>query len=328
MTVMMAAIFACSGQNGDTFDPAQYPVAIAMSNITHPVHRLAQLGFLQAAQKYGYTDAKIIGTERDDYAEVFPVVDEFAAKGGKGVLLWGNADAATYAKLSSMGVVIGTPHFDLRENGKLPAGLKFNLAGNPDTYGKEVAEFIAARVNGKQGSIAITKAGPNVTEDRAAASFIVTIDSLKSKYDLSKIKILPVQNETAVMDQAVNINLANLKANKDILAAFSTTGGGIVSWADAASKAGKKDGEIIIVGMDAIEANLNYLDQGKCAAIAAQPLYEEGSKAMEYLDTIFRGGTVPEWTDLKTPIVTKDGQGENGIAYHRQIASQVAAFFK
>jgi ribose transport system substrate-binding protein len=227
-----------------------------------------------------------------------------------------------------MGVTVGTPHFDLRVNGKLPTGLKFNLACNPDTYGKEVAEFIAAKVSGKQGAIAVTQASPNVTENRAAASFIATIDSLKSKYDLSKIRVLPIQFETGFMDQAVNINLANLQANRDLIAAFSTTGGGIVSWADAASKAGKKDGEIIIVGMDATEANLNYLDQGKCAAIVAQPLYEEAYKTMEYFDTIFRGGTVPEWTDLEAPIVTKDGQGENGLAHHRQIAAQVATFFK
>ena len=28
----------------------------------------------------------------------------------------------------------------------------------------------------------------------------------------------------------------------------------------------------------------------------------------EYLDTIFRGGTVPEWTDLEAPVVTVDGE--------------------
>ena len=49
---------------------------------------------------------------------------------------------------------------------------------------------------------------------------------------------------------------------------------------------------------------------------------------MEYLDTIFRGGTVPEWTDLEAPVVTKDGEGKNGLEYHRDIAKQVEEFFK
>ena len=49
---------------------------------------------------------------------------------------------------------------------------------------------------------------------------------------------------------------------------------------------------------------------------------------MEYLDKIFRGEEVPEWTDLEAPIVTKDGEGKNGLEFHRGIAAEVAEFFK
>lgn len=34
------------------------------------------------------------------------------------------------------------------------------------------------------------------------------------------------------------------------------------------------------------------------------------------------------WTDLVAPVVTVDGEGENGLQYHRDIAAQVAEFFK
>jgi ribose transport system substrate-binding protein len=60
----------------------------------------------------------------------------------------------------------------------------------------------------------------------------------------------------------------------------------------------------------------------------AQPLYQEAYKTMEYLDTLLRGGTVPEWTDLEAPVVTLDGKDENGIEYHRGIAAEVETFFK
>ena len=80
--------------------------------------------------------------------------------------------------------------------------------------------------------------------------------------------------------------------------------------------------------MDATEGNLDYLEAGKVTAIVAQPLYEEAYKTMEYLDKIFRGEEVPMWTDLVAPVVTVDGEGENGLAYHRDIAAQVAEFFK
>ena len=80
--------------------------------------------------------------------------------------------------------------------------------------------------------------------------------------------------------------------------------------------------------MDATEGNLDYLEAGKVTALVAQPLYQEAYKTMEYLDTLFRGGTVPAWTDLEAPIVTMDGQGENGIDFHRGIAAEVQTFFK
>ena len=115
---------------------------------------------------------------------------------------------------------------------------------------------------------------------------------------------------------------------KRIIGAFGTTGNSPITWADAATKAGYKDGELVIVGMDATEGNLDYLEAGKVTAIVAQPLYEEAYKTMEYLDKIFRGEEVPMWTDLVAPVVTVDGEGENGLAYHRDIAAQVAEFFK
>lgn len=49
---------------------------------------------------------------------------------------------------------------------------------------------------------------------------------------------------------------------------------------------------------------------------------------MEYLDQVLRGNEVPMWTDLEAPVVTIDGEGQNGPAYHREIAAQVTEFFK
>ena len=130
------------------------------------------------------------------------------------------------------------------------------------------------------------------------------------------------------MDSATAVNLSIIQSNPDLIGAFGTTGNSPITWADAATKAGKADGELVLVGMDATQHNPDYLEVGKLTAIVAQSLYDEAYKAMEYLDTISRGGTVSAWTDLVAPVVTKDGEGANGIALHRDIAAQVAKFFK
>jgi ribose transport system substrate-binding protein len=331
--IMAGTVFAGASrqsESGGAFDPAKTPVAIAIGVMNHPVHRIVQLGFLKAARELGYANAKVIGTEGPDQSEVYAAFDAFVAEGGKGVLLWAGDSTAfePVRRAASQNVIVGIPHFNLQTNGKNPEGLAFGMACNPTAYGKQVAEFMAERLSGKSGSIAITQNTKNVTENAGSDSFIATWNSLKSKYNLNNISLLPVQLEGGVVDQATAVNLAIIQANRDIIGAFGLTGNSPITWADAATKAGRKDGEILIVGMDATEGNLNYLDQGKVAGIVAQPLYEEAYKTMEYMDKVLRGQSVPAWTDLDAPLVTKDGSGPNGLAYHRGIAAEVATFFK
>lgn len=312
------------------FNPADYTVAICMDNMNHPVHRIVQLGFLKAAEALGYTNAKVIGTEGGDSSEAFAAAEAFAAEGGNGLLLWAG-DAGCYetlASVASQGVIVGIPHFNhAQEDGTYPEGLAFNMACDPVLYGKQVAELMAAKLDGKEGSVAITQNTKNVTENAATESFIATWNAITDK-DLSKIKLLPVELEGGVVDSATAVNLAIIQANPDLIGAFGTTGNSPITWSDAATKAGKADGELVIVGMDATEGNLDALAAGKVAAIVAQPLYQEAYQTMEYLDKIFRGETVPMWTDLVAPVVTVDGEGENGIEFHRGIAAEVATFFK
>lgn len=291
-----------------------------------------QLGFLKAAEALGYTDAKVIGTEGGDTSEAFAAAEAFALEGGKGSAAVGGRfrllrDAGE--RCEPNGVVVGIPHFRHQaEDGTYPEGLAFNMACDPVLYGKQVAELMAEKLSGKTGSVALTQNTKNVTENAATESFMKTWEELKGTYQLDGITVLPVELEGGVVDSATAINLSIIQAHPDIIGAFGTTGNSPITWADAATKAGYNDGELVIVGMDATEGNLDYLEAGKVTAIVAQPLYEEAYKTMEYLDKIFRGEEVPMWTDLVAPVVTVDGEGENGLAYHRDIAAQVAEFFK
>jgi len=329
--VLTFMVLAIPMAMAEEFNPADYPVAICMDNMNHPVHRIVQLGFLKAAQALGYTNAKVIGTEGGDSSEAFAAAESFAAEGGKGLLLWAGDSGCyeTLANVAAEGVIVGIPHFrHTQEDGSYPEGLAFNMACDPVLYGKQVAELMAEKLSGKEGSVALTQNTKNVTENAATASFIETWGTLGDKYDLSKITLLPVELEGGMVDSATAINLGIIQAHPDIIGAFGTTGNSPITWADAAEKAGKAPGELVIVGMDATEGNLDYLEAGKVAAIVAQPLYDEAYKTMEYLDKIFRGEEVPMWTDLEAPVVTVDGEGPNGLAFHRGIAAEVAEFFK
>jgi ribose transport system substrate-binding protein len=313
------------------FNPADYPVAIAMGVYNHPVHRIVQLGFLKAAKELGYTNAKVIGTEGGDQAEVYAAVDAFVAEGGKACMVWAG-DSSAYeciANAAAAGCVIGVAHFNHRlEDGSLPEGMKFNMACDPVLYGKQSADLMAKTLEGKTGSVALTQNTKNITENAANDSFRAEWAELAKTMNLAGIKLLDTELEGAVVDSATAVNLAIIQANPDIIGAFGTTGNSPITWSDAATKAGKADGEIAIIGMDATEGNLNALEAGKVLALVAQPLYQEAYLTMTYFDKVLRGEEVPAWTDLVAPIVTKDGTGENGIEFHRGIAAEVGTFFK
>ena len=315
----------------EDFNPADYPVAICTFVMNHPCHRILQLGFCTAAEELGY-EAKIIGSEGSDLSEVYAAAEAFAAEGGKGIMLYVGESSAneTIASLASQGCIVGIPHFSFRqEDGSYPQGLSFNMACDPTVYGADVAEVMAKKLDGMTGSVAITQNTKNVTENAAEASFRENWEELNDAgtYDISGIKLLDTQLEGAEIAAATAHNLAIIQANPDIIGAFGTTGNAPITWADAASQAGKPDGEICIVGMDGTEGNLEYLLAGKVYALAAQPLYQEAYLTMEYLDKCLRGEEVPMWTDLDCPIVTLDGQGENGPDYHLDIAKRVNEFF-
>jgi len=313
------------------FDPTSVDVAICMGVMNHPVHRIVQLGFLKAADALGYTNAKVIGTESGDQSEVYVAAEAFAAEGGDAIMLWAGDSGCfeTVASLHEQGLYVGIAHFNLKlEDGSLPEGLTFNMACDPVLYGKQAAELMAAKLDGKSGSVAITQNTKNVTENAAAESFASTWESLKGTYALDNITVLDPELEGADVTAATAVNLGIIQSHSDIIGAFGTTGNSPITWSDAATKAGYADGEIAIIGMDATTGNLEALKAGKVLALVAQPLYQEAYKTMEYFDTLFRGGTVPEWTDLEAPLVTVDGEGENGPAFHEGIAAEVSTFFQ
>jgi ribose transport system substrate-binding protein len=337
LAMVMLSFAACkpaetSKPASTEFDPTQYSVAICMPVYNHPVHRIVQLGFLKAAKELGYTNAKVIGTEGTDSAEVWAAAEAFAAEGGDGLMLWAGDSTAfeTIASVASQGVKVGVAHFNLKDQttGEYPEGLTFNMACDPVLYGKQAAELMADKLSGKTGSVAITQNTKNITENAAADSFKTTWESLKDSKNLGGITLLEPELEGADVASATDVNLKIIQSHPDLIGAFGTTGNSPITWSDAAAKAGKAVGEIAIIGMDATAGNLQALKDGKVLALVAQPLYQEAYKTMEYFDKIFRGGEVPMWTDLVAPIVTVDGEGENGPAFHEGIAAEVETFFQ
>ena len=304
------------------FDPSEYQLGIVMMLKNHPVHRMVQLGFMKAAKDLGYNDVQVVGTEGTDMNEVYALAEAFATTGGDAALLW-YLDESCYPSLKTLkeaGMITGIPHFKFDP---IPEGLDFGMACNPEAFGRECADFIAERIEGQTGSIALCQNNKNVTENAATDAFIARMKEL----NIEGVECLPVELLGADVDSGTNLATAIIQKNDDLIAAFSTMGEGLQIWANASEKSGLTPDDLVIVGMDYTEANLALLNDGKVDALVAQPLYDEAYKTMEYIDTMLRGGTVPEWTDLDAPLVYQGGEDVHDPAYYNSLIEEVKTWF-
>jgi ribose transport system substrate-binding protein len=264
----------------------------------HPVHRLMQAGFLAECKRLGYT-CKVVGnasaSQWDDVGSL-PLVDaELARKKYGGVAVYPVSPVLfKYAeKLAKKGYPIIGWH-------AIPkAGTTSYLASVAQLVpnaGKGPAEEIC-KIHKNQGTVAITEGSLNDEENTKAAAFKETLAKACPNMKTTEIGI-----EGFDPTKAVAIAVGMLSADKDIVAAYSTTGNGAQTWSQAASQSNRK---ITIIGMDYIRQNLDLIRDGKVYGVVAQPLYEETAMMVQLFDQAFKGQKVKYENILPSVIVTK-----------------------
>ena len=310
------------------FNPADHTLVFSTVLMNHPVLRCVQLGFVEACEELGY-NYQIVGTESSDENETVAAAEAAAAAGASGVILWAQTETmlpCIETMKNDSGVYTCVPHFQWEE-GAAP-GLDVNLACVCTDYAKAVADYIAERLEGKTGSIALTQAGYTTNEDAASAAFTARIKELQEEGKLEGITVLEPMVEGATdITESTDVNASIIQANPDLVGAVSWTGSGPVTWAKAARKCGLAAGDLVIVSMDYTADNLAELESGYVTALVAQPLYEEAYQAVYSFDALLRGETVPYWTALEAPLMYEGGEGVNSPEYYQNILDRVSSTF-
>lgn len=280
----------------------------------HPVHQMTQIAFREGCKKLGY-ECEVVGTDGPDIAGTVALGEQVLAKGdAAGIAIWtGNpAYNPLIEKAGKAGIPVILPHFTTPE-GSIP-GATGTISCDPEAYAKEVALRIGTAINGK-GTVALTQGSFNTTENSVAETFKKTITE---KYP--QVKVLAPEEEGFDQSQAIAKAVSILQANPDVVAAFSTTGGGATTWAGAQKETNRK---IVAVGMDTTRVNLDLVKDGEIYAVVAQPLWDESFGAAELLDKAVRGEKTPWWTKLPAPFLTK-----NDLAPYYTLLDKVEASIK
>lgn len=263
----------------------------------HPVHHIVQLGFLEKAKELGYK-AEVVGTDDFNDADTVSLGEASLAKGAKGFVVWAHVPAyyPLIKRIKRKGGYSVVPHFPIEEGAA--KGLDVNMSADPYKYGQEVAKAMGAEIGrSKTGKVAVSQGGFNTTENLAAKGFIDYINE-----NFSNLKALEPIEEGFDAPVAISRAVALIQANPDLLGAFSTTGAGPLTWSGAKGQTGRSD--LVAVGMDYTEQNLDLVKSGKIFAIVAQPLYEEAQRSVIVLDKLMKGEEVPYFIPLKAPVVT------------------------
>jgi ribose transport system substrate-binding protein len=290
--VLLSLLLACAPQaKPDTY-------VFLSPNRQHPVVRTMALGFTEAcaALKVKCKDYSYDGVDLSQQAVMTDQI--IAAKNVVGAIAF--VDKAVYEqdkKLIAAGIYTDMIHGTLAE-GVLP-GLVGWVATDAGDYARRTADFMGDKMGGK-GTVAVTQGSLNDVENLVSAEFK---KEMNAKYP--DIVVLAPEMEGFDVSAAIAKAASIFTAHPEIVAAFGTTGGSPTTWAKAAEQAGKKPGDIIIVGMDYTRPNLDLVKAGWVTALVGQPLYEETYKALEILVAKSKGETVSYANPFPAPIITK-----------------------
>ncbi len=263
----------------------------------HPVHQLTQLGFKEECRKLGY-DCEVIGTDTADATGTVSLAEQAMARGDMaGIAIWTGTPAYNnfIEKAAKKGIPVILPHFPGPES--MYPGARGVIACDSEQYAREAADAIGDKIGGK-GTVAITQGNSNPLENNVSAVFTVR---MKEKFP--NINVLPPELEGFDATSGAAKAAAILEKNPDLVAAFSTTGGGPTSWAIAQRDTHRS---IVAIGMDYTRVNLDAVRDGKIYAIIAQPLWDEAQGSADLLDKCIKGEKIEWWTKLPAPLVTKD----------------------
>lgn len=267
----------------------------------HPVHQLTQLSFLLGCEELGL-DCALATTDETSLESLIAIAEQTIDRPDiKGMTVWccGLPQLKpAVEKAQAKGIPVVMLHGPV-PRGDFPDNMVV-IAADTTKYPVPVAKAMCEALQGQTGSVAITENNHNPTEDAVAKAFAEGM----AQY-CPDLKVLEPQLEGPEPTQAIAAAVAIMQANPDLIAGFSTTGGGPTTWAGAQKETGKS---IVAVGMDYTRVNLDLVKSGQIFGVVAQPLFDECYEAARVLSRLANGegDKVPYWTELGAPLVTID----------------------
>ena len=274
------------------------PLRLAFGYYGDPFMNLLLAGWLQACDDYGVL-CEHSYVSGDDEAAVLAYVDTITSENTSGVMMgmWIESRYVTGNKLVTDGVPLVAPHVGVDPS--IIPGMLAWAGPNAEAYSLAAGKAMAEKVQ-CEGPVAFSQSDLNPMQNKIIEDFQLAFRELCPDTEFLEKAAIGAGDLAA----AIALSSAVVIANPDLKAAFSATANGAQAWAGAAQDSGKEVGEIAIMGMDYMEANLDGVKSGEIWAIIGQPVYEEAYYAVVLLVNNLMGQPVPYENYLPAPIIT------------------------
>jgi ribose transport system substrate-binding protein len=299
-TTTTGTVATKSGGNGKTFK-----VVMIAKSTSNPVFGYAKTGAEKAAEELSKTTGYNISVDwqtpaTEDGQEQAKRIAS-AVSGGANCILISCSDAAKVTGAINDAVDKGVPVMTFDSDA--PDSKRFAFYGTNDTdCGKQVMAELAKVTNGT-ANVAILAGNQNAPNLQKR---VQGVKDEAAKYP--GIKIITVANHKETAEDASAKVVEVMHANPQINA-WAMIGG----WPLFATSllTDLDPSKVKVVSVDALPAELAYVDKGIAPVLLAQPCYEWGHMSMQILvDKLINKKDVPVMNDMKLVRVTKENLGE------------------
>ena len=298
--------------------------AVCMGSVSHPVHRIVQLGFMEKAEELGY-EGHILGLSEGSVQELYDCWLAGAQEHDiAGAVCWVGDDSAYEFLKELHGMEVKTvvprfPHPYEETKGFIDA----NIYANKDAMVERAAEFICQTLQKNHidsGEIGVC-VNMHDYSDGVFRKYIL--------YHYPEYKVINSQIVGAEKMDAQKKVTDYIRNNPEMKAILGMTS--ICSQIISAAKKETGRNDIIVVGYD-VWSSLEFISNGSVDACISNPGYEEGYVGMEILDNLLGGRlyniSEEHWRqELPGPLVYSGGIGKENPAYYDELFHRVKTRF-
>jgi ribose transport system substrate-binding protein len=320
LIVLAAGVLIAAGPQlaARAAEPVKYQLGLIAKSESNPVFLAARVGAEDAARalsaRHNIRIEILWRTPADEDAQrQAAFVEQLAVVGVDGIAIsCSDADRVTPAidKAVARGVAV------LCFDSDAPASRRFAYHGVDDVeLGRRVARELARELGNAGGKVAV------LAGNQTAPNLQARVRGVRAALaEFPQLALLDVYYHKETAQDAAAKVLEVQTANPD-LAGWAMVGGWPL-FSDALMHL--KPGQIKIVAVDALPAQLKYVEQGIVQALVAQRVYGWGYRSVELLIARLHEGRVPEdGRDLaEADLVTRDNVAEYGRNWEKWLGKK------